>query len=43
MTKILKLATFLDTPKGRTLQESAEHFGVAKRSVQRWLDRIEAE
>lgn len=41
MTKILKLVAFLDTPRGRTLQEVAEHFGVATRSVQRWIARIE--
>lgn len=43
MTNILKLAAFLDTPHGRTLQEAADHFGVAKRSVQRWLDRVESD
>ena len=43
MTKTLKLAAFLDAPNGRTLQEAADHFGVAKRTVQRWLDRIEAD
>ena len=41
MTRILKLATFLDTPKGRSLQEAADHFGKTKRSIQRDIQRIE--
>lgn len=43
MTRILKLATFLDTPKGRSLQEAADHFGKTKRSIQRDIQRIESD
>jgi len=41
MTRILKLATFLDTQNGRSLQEAADHFGKTKRSIQRDIQRIE--
>ena len=41
MTRILKLATFLDTQNGRSLQEAADHFGKSKRSIQRDIQRIE--
>ncbi len=41
MTRILKLATYLDTQNGRSLQEAADHFGKTKRSIQRDIQRIE--
>jgi transposase len=37
MTKILKVAQFLDCKQGKSLEEAAFHFGVSKRSVQRWI------
>lgn len=43
MTKILKVAQFLDCKLGKSLDETAFHFGVSKRSVQRWIDRVEAD
>lgn len=43
MTKILKVAQFLDCRLGKSLDEIAFHFGVSKRSVQRWIDRVEAD
>ena len=43
MTRILKLATFLDTQNGRSLQEAADHFGKSKRSIQRDIQRIESD
>lgn len=41
MTRILKLATYLDIQNGRSLQEAADHFGKTKRSIQRDIQRIE--
>ena len=43
MTKILKVAQFLDCKLGKSLDEAAFHFGVSKRSIQRWIDRIDAD
>lgn len=43
MTRILKLATFLDTQNGRSLKEAADHFGKTKRSIQRDIQRIEVD
>lgn len=43
MTKILKVAQFLDCKLGKSLEEAAFHFGVSKRSVQRWIDRVETD
>lgn len=43
MTKILKVAQFLDCKLGKSLDEAAFHFGVSKRSVQRWIDRIDVD
>lgn len=43
MAKILKVAQFLDCKLGKSLDEAAFHFGVSKRSVQRWIDRIHAD
>lgn len=43
MTKILKVAQFLDCKQGKSLEEAAFHFGVSKRSVQRWINRVEAD
>ena len=40
MTKILKVAQFLDCKLGKSLEEAAFYFGVSKRSVQRWIVRI---
>jgi hypothetical protein len=37
---ILKVAEYLDCPQGRSLDEGAGFFGVSKRSLQRWIERI---
>ena len=42
MVKILKLANFIDSNRGKTLDEIAGHFSVSKRTAQRWLLQLQA-
>ena len=41
MSNLLILAEFLNCKHGHTLDESAAHFGTSRRTIQRWIARLD--